>query len=138
MRDLDVPAVPHQGMDFIRCDISSSAEVDAAIVEVLAVSGRIDLLLNNTGINAEGGIESLTDEASARCFDINVARTLRTSRAVIPAMKKQRNGRIVNADSFAAIMPSAALQACRPVIGIASGTCSRFVDEENPRTSPML
>ena len=119
-------------------DVQGLRELHDVIVEVLAVSGRIDVLVNNTGINAEGGIESLTDEASARCFDINVARTLRTSRAVIPAMKKQRNGRIVNAVSFAATMPRTALRACRPGIGIASRTCSRFVDGENPRTSPML
>lgn len=56
MLDRNVPAVPHQGMDFIRCEISSSGEVDAAIVEVLAVSGRIDILVNNAGINVEGGI----------------------------------------------------------------------------------
>ena len=104
--DRELPAPPHQGMDFIRCDIPSSAEVDAAIAAVLAASGKIDILVNNAGINVEGSIESLTDEARPRCFDIHVAVTVRTCRAVIPAMKKQRYGRTVNAASFASMMRS--------------------------------
>jgi 3-oxoacyl-[acyl-carrier protein] reductase len=90
----------------IRCDISSRTEVDASVARVEAEFGRVDILVNNAGINVEGSIESLTDDAWERCFDVNVTGTFRMCRAVIPGMKSRRFGRIVNAASFAAIVPS--------------------------------
>jgi 3-oxoacyl-[acyl-carrier protein] reductase len=104
--DRDVPGDATPGIHFSRCDITDRSQVDAAIADVQARFGRIDVVVNNAGINVEGRVEDLTDEDWARCFDINVAGTFRICRAVIPIMKAQRYGRIVNAASFAAIVPS--------------------------------
>ena len=64
------------------------------------------MLVNNAGIFVEGLVEELTDEAWDRCFAVNVGGTFKMCRAVIPIMKAQQSGRIINAASFAAIVPS--------------------------------
>ena len=88
------------------CDVSSTASVRAMISEVVERFGRVDVLINNAGILGEGLIEDTDDATWNRVFDVNVTGTFRTSQAVIPIMKRQRSGRIINAASFAAIVPS--------------------------------
>ncbi|PJJ73134.1 3-oxoacyl-[acyl-carrier protein] reductase [Diaminobutyricimonas aerilata] len=90
----------------LACDVRDRASVDAAVAEVVERFGRLDVLVNNAGINVTGTVEELDDEAWARCFDVNVAGVFRACRAVIPQLKRQRAGRIINAASFAAIVPS--------------------------------
>ncbi len=88
------------------CDVRNSARVGAVIEEITARFGRIDVLINNAGVIADGLVEDLDDDQWDRCFDVNVGGTFRMCRAVIPIMKAQRSGRIINAASFAAIVPS--------------------------------
>jgi 3-oxoacyl-[acyl-carrier protein] reductase len=88
------------------CDVRDGTRVTEVVAEVLERFGRIDVLVNNAGIFVEGLVEDLDDDGWDRCFDINVGGTFKTCRAVIPAMKAQRSGRIINAASFAAIVPS--------------------------------
>ena len=90
----------------LACDIADSTAVARVIEQVRDRFGRIDVLVNNAGILVEGYVEDLTDEAWDRSFAINVGGTFKMCRAVIPIMKSQRSGRIVNAASFAAIVPS--------------------------------
>jgi 3-oxoacyl-[acyl-carrier protein] reductase len=88
------------------CDVRDSARVNAVVAEVLERFGRIDVLVNNAGVNVTGLVEELDDDRWDFCFDVNVGGTFRMCRAVIPAMKAQQFGRIINAASFAAIVPS--------------------------------
>jgi 3-oxoacyl-[acyl-carrier protein] reductase len=90
----------------LACDVADSAAVAEAIEQVRERFGRIDVLVNNAGTFVEGLVEDLTDEAWDRCFAVNVGGTFKMCRAVIPIMKSQRSGRIINAASFAAIVPS--------------------------------
>ncbi len=90
----------------LRLDVRDSTAVAAAVAQVLDRFGRIDVLVNNAGINVEGRVEDLTDDAWERCFDVNVGGVFKMCRAVVPVMKAQGSGRIVNAASFAAIVPS--------------------------------
>ena len=66
----------------------------------------MDVLINNAGINVPGSIEDLSIEQWRACFDVNVAGVFLVSKAVIPHMKQAGRGRILNAASFAAIVPS--------------------------------
>ncbi|HEY8318510.1 MAG TPA: SDR family NAD(P)-dependent oxidoreductase [Amnibacterium sp.] len=88
------------------CDVRDSEATRALAADVERRFGRIDVLVNNAGILAEGLLESMGDDAWDRSFDVNVGGVFRMCKAVIPAMQRQRSGRIINAASFAAIVPS--------------------------------
>ncbi len=90
----------------IACDVRDTTSVQQAIDLTVQRYGRIDILVNNAGINATGLVEELDGDLWDRCFDVNVRGTFNTCQAVIPVMKRQKVGRIINAASFAAIMPS--------------------------------
>lgn len=87
-------------------DVTDAAAVQAVVDAASERFGRIDVLINNAGVNLEGRLEELDPAAWDRCFAINVRGTFTTCRAVAPVMKRQRFGRILNAASFAAIVPS--------------------------------
>lgn len=74
--------------------------------ETLARFGRIDILVNNAGVAAGGPVESLSETTWDQNMDINLKGTFLMCQAVLPAMKRQRSGRILNAASFAAIVPA--------------------------------
>jgi 3-oxoacyl-[acyl-carrier protein] reductase len=92
----------------LHCDVTSGEQLDAVVEQVVDTFGRVDILVNNAGITATSPVDLLTEEAWRRCYDVNVTGTFLASRAVIPTMKAQRWGRIINASSFAAIVPSVA------------------------------
>ncbi|WP_456284076.1 SDR family NAD(P)-dependent oxidoreductase [Microbacterium sp. JZ101] len=103
--DRDVAEVG-EGITGIACDITSDADVAAAVERVLAATARIDVLVNNAGVNLTGPLETADLDAVRACFDVNVVGLLRMCQAVIPTMKRAGAGRIVNAASFAAIVPA--------------------------------
>ncbi|WP_129338358.1 SDR family NAD(P)-dependent oxidoreductase [Cellulomonas endophytica] len=90
----------------LACDVRSDASVAAAVAAALERFGRVDVLVNNAGILGEGLVEEVDAATWTAVLDVNVTGTFRTCRAVIPAMKRQGGGRILNAASFAAIVPS--------------------------------
>ncbi len=87
-------------------DVRDGEAVQRVVDDTVARFGRVDVLVNNAGINVEGRLEELDAAAWDRCFEVNVRGTFTTCRAVAPVMKRQRSGRILNAASFAAIVPS--------------------------------
>lgn len=94
-----------RGAAFV-CDVRDGVAGTEMVSEILARFERVDVLINNAGIFVDGLVEDLVDDQWDRCFDINVGGTFRMCRGVIPAMKAQNSGRILNAASFAAIVPS--------------------------------
>lgn len=95
----------------IQCDVSVQKEVDSATAKTLERFSRIDVLVNNAGVAPSGPIESMDPAQWEETYATNVRGVYLCSRAVIPAMKKQKWGRIMNASSFAAIIPSYAFAA---------------------------
>jgi NAD(P)-dependent dehydrogenase (short-subunit alcohol dehydrogenase family) len=94
------------GITMLACDVTEEASVRAAIQEVLAASGRIDLLVNNAGIGLLGGAEESSTVQAQALFDVNVFGVLRVTNAVLPVMRDQRAGRIVNMSSILGLIPS--------------------------------
>jgi 3-oxoacyl-[acyl-carrier protein] reductase len=90
----------------LRCDVTSAADCRALAASVEQQFGRIDILVNNAGVGGGGRIETLEEEVWDRNADINLKSMFLMSQAVIPAMKRQGSGRILNASSFAAVIPS--------------------------------
>ena len=93
----------------LKLDVTDSAQVEAAVQAAEAHFGRIDVLVNNAGIGYFGSVEE-SEEAEVRwMFEINVFALGRMSAAVLPVMRRQRRGCIVNISSLAGIRPSAGL-----------------------------
>src|SRR5699024_606898 len=90
----------------LACDITDPDQVRQAVAAVDERFGRLDVLINNAGVNAEGPLESFEPALWDQVFAVNVRGVLNTCQAVIPLMKRQRSGRIINAAPCAAIIPS--------------------------------
>jgi 3-oxoacyl-[acyl-carrier protein] reductase len=90
----------------LKSDVSSGDECRAAAAAVEREFGRIDVLINNAGVATGAKVEELSEDIWDKNFDINMKGTFLMCQAVIPAMKRQKSGRIINAASFAAIVPS--------------------------------
>jgi NAD(P)-dependent dehydrogenase (short-subunit alcohol dehydrogenase family) len=90
----------HQGIAVVELDISSDTSVDHAVMEVLADTGRIDVLINNAGIASAGITEAFTAEQAKVVFNTNIVGLLRTNRAVLPTMRAQGDGLIINIGSI--------------------------------------
>jgi NAD(P)-dependent dehydrogenase (short-subunit alcohol dehydrogenase family) len=93
-------ALRSQGIDVVELDVTENCSVDEAVRSVLDRAGRIDALINNAGLAAAGVTESFTVEQVQALFDVNVFGVLRVTRAVLPAMRRQRDGLIVNIGSI--------------------------------------
>lgn len=77
-------------------DVTDPASVEAMVERALASFGRLDILISNAGINIRGPIDELTYDQFRAVFDINVNGLWLCARAVVPHLKKQRSGRIIN------------------------------------------
>jgi NAD(P)-dependent dehydrogenase (short-subunit alcohol dehydrogenase family) len=94
--DLEPPA------DGIRADVSSEEDVTLMVEETVARHGRIDILVNNAGLYASLAMRPFTEiplEEWRQVMDVNVASMFLTCRAVVPAMREQGGGKIVNVSS---------------------------------------
>ncbi|EIP96617.1 short-chain alcohol dehydrogenase [Opitutaceae bacterium TAV1] len=87
----------------ISLDLHSPAAVKAAVASALARFGRIDVLVNNAGHGLLGAVEEVSDSEAASVFGINVFGLHRLTRAVLPAMRAQKSGHIVNLSSIAGL-----------------------------------
>jgi NAD(P)-dependent dehydrogenase (short-subunit alcohol dehydrogenase family) len=93
-------ALRKSAVKVVELDVSEDASVEKAVAEVLALTGRIDVLINNAGIASAGVTEAFTADQAKVVFNTNVVGVLRTTRAVLPAMRKQRDGLIINIGSI--------------------------------------
>jgi short-subunit dehydrogenase len=88
------------------CDVTDDASVQKMIEEVLQQTGRIDLLVNNAGIGLLGAAEESSAMQAQMLFDVNVFGILRVTNAVLPTMRRQKKGRIINMSSILGLIPS--------------------------------
>ena len=81
------------------CDVTDRAAVDAMVAACIARFGKVDILVNNVGGSAKGGVTKLSDGDWDRQLDFNLKSVHLTCRAVIPHMEEQGAGAIVNTSS---------------------------------------
>jgi len=87
-------------------DVTSDESVEAAVRELMRLEGRIDLLVNNAGFGvAPGGAEESSIEQARSIFDTNFFGIVRMTRAVVPHMRRQGSGRIINIGSVLGFLP---------------------------------
>jgi NAD(P)-dependent dehydrogenase (short-subunit alcohol dehydrogenase family) len=79
----------------VELDVQSQDSVDAAVCKVIADTGRIDVLIHNAGHMVFGPAEAFTPEQFAQLYDINVLSTQRVNRAVLPHLRRQKQGLLV-------------------------------------------
>ena len=89
-------------LHYIRADISDDASVTAALDAAVTALGGLDVLVNNAGIGAQGGIEDNPDDEWHRVLDVNVLGLVRVTRAALPALRVSSHAAIVNVCSIAA------------------------------------
>jgi NAD(P)-dependent dehydrogenase (short-subunit alcohol dehydrogenase family) len=94
------------GVTMLTCDVTDDASVAKLIDEVLAQAGRIDVLVNNAGIGLLGAAEESSTAQAKALFEVNVFGVLRVTNAVLPTMRRQGKGRIVNLSSVQGFIPA--------------------------------
>jgi NAD(P)-dependent dehydrogenase (short-subunit alcohol dehydrogenase family) len=91
----DFSAEHNASLRAIEMDVSSQESVDAAIAQVAAGHGRIDVLIHNAGHMVAGPAEAFTPEQLAELYDVNVLSTQRVNRAALPGMRARGTGLVI-------------------------------------------
>lgn len=88
----------------IQLDVTKPEEIKKAVQQTIEKFGRIDVLVNNAGIGYFGAVEESEDEEVRRMFEINVFGLTNMTREVLPFMRKQKSGHIVNIASIGGLV----------------------------------
>lgn len=99
----------------VKLDVTNTEDAKNSVREAVAEFGRIDVLVNNAGYALVGAIEETSDEQVRQQFDTNVFGVLNVTREVLPVLRRQKSGHIVNIGSVVGI-------AAMPLLGIYSAT----------------
>ena len=89
-----------KGMEVVSLDLTKDETIVEAVNTVLEKEVRIDVLINNAGYGSYGSVEEVSIEEAKRQFDVNIFGLARITQLVIPTMRKQKSGRIVNISSM--------------------------------------
>lgn len=92
----------HVDLRTIELDVSSQESCSAGIDEIIARSGRLDVVIHNAGHMVFGPAEAFTPEQLAELYDVNVLSTQRVNRAALPQLRKQRKGLVIWVSSSSA------------------------------------
>jgi NAD(P)-dependent dehydrogenase (short-subunit alcohol dehydrogenase family) len=96
-----------RSFEMLPLDVTLDESVEAVVREVIRLEGRIDLLVNNAGFSvAAAGAEESSIEQARSIFETNFFGVVRMTRAVLPHMRRQRSGRIINIGSVLGFLPA--------------------------------
>jgi len=94
------------GVEMLTCDVTDEASVRTMTAEIVSRAGRVDVLVNNAGIGLLGGAEESSEAQAKALFDVNVFGILRVTNSILPLMRLQRKGRIINLSSILGLIPA--------------------------------
>jgi NAD(P)-dependent dehydrogenase (short-subunit alcohol dehydrogenase family) len=90
----------------VQLDVTDPASVSAAVATVIQRAGRIDVLVNNAGVGVFGAAEESSITQAQQLFDTNFFGLIRLTREVLPHLREQRSGRIINIGSVLGFLPA--------------------------------
>ena len=88
----------------IPCEISDPAAVDAAVTQIVDAFGRLDVVVNNAGIGAQGDVAANNDDEWRRVLDVNVVGMARVTRAALPHLRRSPAASVVCTSSVVAVV----------------------------------
>ena len=97
-------AISNSKIKLVDLDVRDSNSIRACISKVIELEGRIDVLINNAGVGITGPLEEIPLEEIKNNFDTNVFGPIETMKAVLPTMRNQKSGLIINITSIAGYM----------------------------------
>lgn len=89
----------------LHLDVTDQQSIDLAVKTIIDNEGRLDVLVNNAGIMVYGSVENVTIEEAQKIFDVNFFGVMRTTHAVLPVMRDQKKGRIIQISSRSGFRP---------------------------------
>src|SRR3954454_23010169 len=101
-RPESIEGLKQKGCKTLALDVTDEASMRAAVDQVVAEEGAVGALVNNAGYSQSGALESVPMDQLRRQFETNVFGLLRLCQLVLPGMREQRDGRIVNVSSMGA------------------------------------
>jgi len=87
-------------------DLSNDESIHASIQKTVEIFGKIDVVVNNAGYGIGGSVEELSGNEVVDCFNINVFAAVNVMKYVLPVMRAQRSGHIINISSIAGFAPA--------------------------------
>ena len=87
-------------LKILRLDVNDNQSIKIAVKKILTDTGRIDVLINNAGYGMFGPVEEITTQEVKKQFETNFFGTIRLIKAIVPIMRKEGNGTIVNISSM--------------------------------------
>ncbi len=97
---------PRPNVEPVTMDVRDARSVEASVAKVLRRAGRIDVLVNNAGAGLVGAAEETTVEEARELFETNFFGLMRVTQAVLPTMRAQGSGRIINVASVLGFLPA--------------------------------
>ena len=99
-------ASPIRGVEIVRMEVTEDASVNAAVQNIVQKAGPIQFLVNNAGYSFMGALEETSVAEARQQFETNLFGVLRVTNAILPGMRQQGEGRIVNISSVLGFLPA--------------------------------